>query len=236
MDRKRSTSHLGCDYEVKQTKLANGEKLTSIRAYTSHYHEDMVRQIEERMSVQTRPCDTPWLDAGAEKRYADEMKEPGLYGFIAASPLMSGLYTARACRPDEVVQSLRLARRICKWTKLDDRKLIRYLGCCRGSAKLALTCSLSTGDLETAVVRFWPDADLAGDQTEDTKSSSGSWVEIASQYCERSMGIHWGMKKHTVTADSTPEAELNSMHTGLKQEALPIAGLVEFLLERHAVL
>ena len=46
------------------------------------------------------------------------------------------------------------------------------------------------------------------------------------------MGAHWGAKKQTSVADSTPVAELESMHSGLKLDALQIADLLEFLLGR----
>ena len=165
-----------------------------------------------------------------EKRYAHELGQPGVYGFMAASPLMGILYGARSCRPDEIVPTLRLARRVSKWTLFDDRKLMRLLGYIRASAGLALSGGLSTRDLSTAVVRCWPDADLAGEPAEDAKSTSGLWLEIASADGERSMAIHWGMRKQTSTSDSTTVAELDSMHSGLKLEALPVIELVEFFL------
>ena len=119
------------------------------------------------MGVTVKDCETPWLDSTTEKRYAHERQHAGEYGWMAASPLMSGLYSARAARPDQVVETLRLARRVTKWNRYDDRRLIRYLGYIRHSADLALTGSLSTEDLNTAILRVWPDADLASDPSED---------------------------------------------------------------------
>ena len=89
---------------------------------------------------------------------------------------MAGLYGARLCRPDEIVATLRLARRVSKWTKLDDRKLLRYLIYLRLLANLAPTGSFSTSDCESIAVRFWPDVDLAGDPSEDAKNISGLWI------------------------------------------------------------
>ena len=87
----------------------------------------------------------------------------------------------------------------------------------------------------TAVLRCWPDADLAGDPNEDTKSTSGGWIEVASLDGARSMGIHWGAAKQSSTADSTTQAELASMHTLLKSDGLPIACLMGVLLGRDVV-
>jgi hypothetical protein len=103
----------------------------------------------------------------------------------------------------------------------------------RFSARLALTGKLSTEDRDTAIIRIWPDADLAGDPLEDAKSTSGSWIEVASVIDDnRSMPIHWSANKQGGVADSTTVAELDAMHGTLKTDGLPIAALLEFLLGR----
>ena len=232
----KDTRHLGCQYQVSRLTDKKGEITTKIRAAMPDYFEDMVRRFESRMGIEIKPVDTPWLDAGAEKRHKEELSQPGKYGWVAASPLMSGLYGARSCRPDVIIPTIRGSRRITKWTAFDDRRLIRYLGYLRRSAGLALTGSLSTQDLDTAVLRVWPDADLAGEPLEDAKSTSGCWIELASPCGERSMGLHWGAAKQGGVADSTTMAELDSMHTCLKTDALPIASLLEFFLRRPIIM
>ena len=47
-------------------------------------------------------------------------------------------------------------------SNFDDRRLLRFLGYIRQSADDALTGVLSTEDENSAVLRLWPDADLAG--------------------------------------------------------------------------
>ena len=230
------TRHLGCNYTVERKKVATGDTVTTIRSQMKDYFLDIVRRFEERTGVTVPDAPTPWLDSGAASRHEQEQSQAGNFGDIAASPLMAGLYGARATRPDHIIATLRQARRINKWTKFDDRKLIRYLGYVRASAGLTLSGSLSTADEKTAVVRCWPDADLAGDPAEDTKSTSGGWVEIASLDGERSMGVHWGASKQTSTADSTTQAELASMHSLIKSDGLPIASLMEFLLGRDIIM
>ena len=84
---------------------------------------------------------------------------------------MAGLYSARSCRPDLSVATIRLARRVTKWDASDDERLLQYLGYIKHTADTRLISQLDTNDLETAVLRIWPDADLAGDAAEDCKSS-----------------------------------------------------------------
>ena len=148
---------------------------------------------------------------------------------------MAGLYAARSARPDLNVPILRLARRITKWDVVDDAKLIRLLGYIKWSKDVGLRGQLSTGDLSTAVLRIWPDADLAGDPNEDSHSSSGSWIELASLDGDRFFPLHWSYTKQGFTAGHTQEAELASMFDTLRADGLPLASLLEFLLERDVV-
>ena len=173
--------HLGCDYIVEMQATKTGAQITTFRAQMKAYFEDIVNRFEERMGVAVKSVETPWLDSSAEKRYQQELNEGGDYGWMAASPLMAGLYGARSARPDLVIATLQLARRLKKWTKFDDRRLLRYLGYMRWSAAGVLSGTFSTDDLVTAVLRIWPDADLAGDPAEDAKSTSGVWIEVASK-------------------------------------------------------
>jgi hypothetical protein len=53
------------------------------------YCEDIVKRVEERFSVKIKPAKTPWLDDSAHKTYSKEKEQEGLYGSIAASPLMA---------------------------------------------------------------------------------------------------------------------------------------------------
>ena len=98
---------------------------TTIKASMPDYFEDLGKRFECRMNVKIQGAETPWLDTGAEKRYKDELLKPGKYGYMAASPLMSGLYGSRSCRPDLIIPTLRGARRLTKWIEYDDRRLLR---------------------------------------------------------------------------------------------------------------
>ena len=102
--------HLGCHNTVEQKRTNDGEVLTTISSSMRSYCEDVVRRFEERIGNKVESSLTPWLNSGAESRYKKEMEECGQFGEIAASPLMAGLYGARATRPDRIIPTLRLAR------------------------------------------------------------------------------------------------------------------------------
>ena len=100
--------------------------------------KNIVTKFEITHSVKVKDAATPWIDAGAEKRLGSKASEPGLYASTAASPLMAVLYGARATRPDFMIAVLKGARRVCKWTKLDDMRLLKLLGYVRATAALGL--------------------------------------------------------------------------------------------------
>ena len=148
---------------------------------------------------------------------------------------MGGLYSARSCRPDFSVPTLRLARRVTRWNAADDAKLLQYLGYIKSTAGARLRSQLDTKDFASAVLRIWPDADLAGDAGVDGQSSGGYWVELASEDGLRSWALHWSYSKQGFTAGHTQEAEIAAMYDAIRNDGLPLATLLEFLLCRPVV-
>ena len=69
---------------MKREQTREGQTIMSVRASIEDYFKDIVRRFEQRMQVKVKDAETPWLDSGAEKRYAKELEQPGLYGWMAA--------------------------------------------------------------------------------------------------------------------------------------------------------
>ena len=111
--------------------------------------------------------------------------------------------------------TLRLARRVTRWNLADDEKLLRYLGYLKLSTGARLHSQLDTKDLETVVLRIWPDADHAGDASEDCQSSGGYFIELASECGARSWALHWSYAKQGFTAGHTQEAEIAALYDSL---------------------
>ena len=202
---------------------------TTVCAKMNAYLRDSVARFDKTTETKVRDAATPFRqDAfGSELQCVDTK-----YGHMAASPLMSLLYAARCCRPELNTAVTRLARRVSKWSPADDAKFERLMGYARASADSILASSLSTKDRQTAVVRCWPDADLAGNPTDDARSTSGIWAGIASEYGARSMPVHWSARRQTSVAGSTCESELAALCETMQQDAVPSAALMEFLVRR----
>ena len=96
----------------------------------------------------------------------------------------------------------------------------------RHAADLEVVSELSFGDLQTAILAIFPDADLAGD-LESTKSTSGLWLELRREDGKRCWPLPWRSKRQGSTASSTCEAEMISLATALKADVLPMMELLE---------
>jgi len=119
------TSHLGCQHRIAQAKTADGHTVTTHTAEMKAYLLDLVSKFEVKYNVIVKECKTPYLDATEEKKIVEGSRndETPRFGNQACSPPMSGLYAARSARPDLNVATLRNARRITRWTIVDDAKL-----------------------------------------------------------------------------------------------------------------
>ena len=149
---------------------------------------------------------------------------------------MAGLCSARSCRPDVSVPTLRLARRVTRWNVADDARLRQYLGYTKGTAGARLRSQLDTKDFASAVLRIWPDADLVGDAGIDGQSSGGYWIELASQDGSRSWALHWSYSKQASQQATPKRPRLSAMYDAIRNDGIPLASLLDFLLGRPVVI
>ena len=90
---------------------------------------------------------------------------------------MGALYGARMAHPGLSVAITRLASHIITWNFACERRLQLLFAFIHSNPDLVLCGSLGVQDLDDVYVRFWPDADLKGDEFH-TKSTSGCWIEL----------------------------------------------------------
>ena len=122
---------------------------------------------------------------------------------------MGALYGARMAHPGLSTAIVRLASNIHSWNAECERRLQRLYAYLESTPDQVLSGCLAERDRPEAFIRFWPDADLNGDEFH-TKSTSGCWIEIVGAE-GRSMPLAWFAKKQRGSAYSTPEAETVSM-------------------------
>jgi hypothetical protein len=175
---------------------------------------------------------TPYLD----EKFDDSPNPPaGKMAKSCASHLMKILYAARLTRADLIVATTLLARRVTKWFGDEDRRLERLMSYIFHHSSLKQHYTLHPDDLKTAVLVYYPDAELGGDLS-STKSTYGMWLALESLDGKRSWPLSWFCKKSGHTSGSTADAEtfalIGALDLGLKREVIPTLEQIELLLQR----
>jgi hypothetical protein len=163
---------------------------------------------------------TPSLDVKPEDWCSEELMQPGLFKDVAASLLMSALYSARMYRYDYLYQVTFLARLVSKWTILADRLLVRLFSYIMTTASMTMTGTIVERSFDDWTIDVFCDADLNG-APDTTKSTSGGLVRVV---CPRgtSFVIEAWTKKQSTTALSTAEAEMTSLMTAVRDHCVPL--------------
>ena len=132
------------------------------------------------------------------------------------------------CRPDLLRAVAGLARKVTKWTKLQDlqlHRLVAYLNSTLDKRQVGWV-----GDSkESLELHLYGDADLAS-EIEDSISTSGVFLEV--QGPDTRFPLTGQSKKQTAVSHSTPEAEIVAADHAIRTEGLPALQLWEILLER----
>ena len=89
---------------------------------------------------------------------------------------------------------------------------------------------LSTADWDHALVRSWPDSDLAGDYM-TSKSTAGHFLELAG-LGDRGFPITWSCRTTGESAEHTQEAETLALSYSTKYDAIPVQMFLSKLMGR----
>ena len=143
--------------------------------------------------------------------------------------LMTVLYTCRVARPEITRAITFLAKRITKWDfRCDQRlhRLICYVNCATDDQMMGWIGH----DPSELSAHLFCDADFAGCPY-TLKSTNGCHADIQGPNSR----FPWssGSNGQTSTAQSTPEAELNSLNSGLKSRGEPCLDLLGTILGQY---
>ena len=155
-----------------------------------------------------------------------ELESEGELHSAASRVLMRALWLSRLARPDIYFIVTRLASRVSKWTKFEDRQLLRLMSYLHHSNHLTPQGSVSQTETEWTL-EVYTDADFAA-CPHTAKSTSGIIVMIRTGACM--YPVHWMSKKQTSTARSTTEAELIALATAMFAEIECLQAILEDIL------
>ena len=221
--------YLGCLHHIAKHE-AQGELITEIAFDMRQYFRSAVEQFVEVTGVKLHPVASPYAPRLAANELDRLMAMKGELAEHAASFLMKLMYGTRMAMPSLSVVISRLASQITKWTAESDRRLIRVYSYLCGALDMTLTGSLAKSDKSKVRLTAWPDADLNGCHL-TTKSTSGFFLELAGAD-GRGLPLSWGSKKQGATALHTAEAEMVSLASCLRSEAIPMQTLLQHFLRR----
>jgi len=103
---------------------------------------------------------------------------------------------------------------------------------CYHNSNYVLKGTLSPKDLCDIELVPSPDADWNGDP-HTTRSTTGFWLELASESSGNSWPIAWGTVQQTCSASNTAEAETVAASHVLRKEAVPVQILFEHMLGKR---
>ena len=173
-----------------------------------------------------KPAQTPFVPEGSHE---DDNDEPGELAPKACSILMKALWLARLSRPDILKPINDLATKVQKWTKAEDKKLLRLIQYLEHSKTYRL-CGTVGDAAESLFLELFCDADFGGDR-DDVKSTSGGYLVLRGP--NTTFPLAWLSKRQTSVSRSTTESEVVSLAHSVYNEGLPSLELWTKLLGRN---
>ena len=174
---------------------------------------------------QLKRVPTPSL---SEASFSDQdFEDQGHLHQHAAKILMRTLWLARLSRPDLSFIIARLATKISRWSRADDKQPFRLMSYLCHTPSLQLVGRV--GKQGEVSVSAYTDADF-GACPVSANSTSGVFLTINTG--EYKFPIVWCSKKQSSVARSTPEAEAISMASALFGETLNVQDTLQMLLQR----
>ena len=151
-----------------------------------------------------------------------ELSQEGELRTIAARILMRCLWLSRLARPDISFAVQRLASRVTKWTRWEDRQMYRLVSYLHSTCEYVMRVAAEPSEQPTLLV--FTDSDFASCPY-SAKSTSG--IVYVLKTGSSSFPLLWSSKKQSSTARSTTEAELIACFG----EALNFHYMIESLAE-----
>ena len=147
----------------------------------------------------------------------------------AASIIMAIMYAARMARFDLLRAVGHLARKLTKWTDLEDKKLRRIVEYIHSTYDVRLTGFIRDDSSELSLVQY-SDADFASDRG-DAKSTSGLFLALVGPTTFFPLAAH--SRKQAAVSHSTAEAEVVAAEDSMRELGVPALDLWETILERE---
>lgn len=231
--------YAGICYEVLGV-LQNGALL--YRIHQCEYCNMLVEKYKKRKGL---PVLKPVLAPMTENiEFFDGHALAGVDAPYAREWVGGLLFLVRGTRPDCYVAVIYLGRKVTKWSRMQDRQLLRLMQYLDGTTMMSLESYAHHADLKSiALLSEW-DADHVGSE-DTTKSTSGYITEAVGASFPSTMSVEavseklvtlrpttralidWAAKLQGATERGTPGAELVAGADCLTRSSWPLQGTME---------
>lgn len=134
------------------------------------------------------------------------------------------LWLCRGARKETCVTVKRLSGRYARWTRQEDKSLLRLMEYLQATMDLGLMFHGREDDIDHILVDLAVDSDLAGEV--DTAKSTGGYDTVVAGP-RTWIPTEWQCKNGTTTSRNTADAEMQSLDLGTFRSAIPTAYLLE---------
>jgi len=193
-----------------------------------YWQEEKIKN-EAREHEKQNAVQTPTNLYNPNKGLDHKNKTKGCLGNMAAMMIMTLLYSVRLARFDMFKALNFLAKRITRWDEKCDRRLHRLMCYVQTTVDYQMVGWMGDNPDELTPHLFC-DADFAGCPY-TLKSTTGGHMDLQGPNSR----FPWsaGSNQQTSTAQSTPEAELNSLNAGMRLRGEPAIDIWGVLLKRY---
>ena len=221
LDEKTSIRILGRTHRLKRT-----QKGTSLELDMRSYAAGIVEFYCGLCAIDAKSLKRVASPALPENLMTDqEAEEQGVLHGQAAKVLMRLLWLSRLSRPDLSFIVGRLASNTTRWSRWDDRQLLRVVSYLHSTSEFVTVAEVHYKCKPH--IHVYTDADFASCPW-SAKSTSGIIVCLVTG--EAKWPIYWQSKKQSSVARSTSESELIAMSSALFGEVLQIQDMLHYLL------
>jgi hypothetical protein len=195
-------------------KFDKATGMTTVRWEQVHYSKHLIDEFEATQGVVYKSASPDTRDPAPQPN--DD--QPGvLDGRKWVGAL---LYLSRCTRWDIAHAVGMLARKASKWTKAEDKALVRLMGYIKWTMENGLEWTINPRDFDEneLVLHMHTDSDHAG-EVETSKSTTGFVIALRGRYGTRAI-LDWGSKRQTHVARSSGQAEMQALVDGLTMSML----------------
>ena len=205
----------GCRILGRHHSVVRNESVAVCEFDMTAYTQQLVDFYCELTNVEKSKLRKVPSPAFPENQATDsELESTGELHGSASRILMRALWLSRLARPDISFVITRLASKVSRWDRFDDRQLLRCISYPHHSNHVTLKGSVSQTNLDCQL-EIYTDSDFASCPL-SAKSTTG--ILVVARTGEYVYPLNWLSRKQASIARSTTEAETIALQCSLKSK------------------